>query len=205
MNTKKIKPALYRLEGLPWAWVKLRELSEVVGRSPTEVCEDFWALSKDIDVLAISDGQKMENVLQSREIAYSGGDYFRGEIMFVPAGWALDVIKAVEDGAVQVVLVQHEHLGQGEPCPEGTLNCTFNGHAFTAAVGLKADGNPVWSYDECDHSEGTVMVDYLNPCESAGCDLHSGEHRNCGQQRREICVRCGAVLSDTADTRWDEE
>lgn len=201
----KVKPALYRVEGLPWAWVRLEELAEVIGRCP----EDFWGLSKDIDVLAVSDGQKMENIFQSREIAYSGGKYFCGDVVFVPAGWALDVIKAVEAGAVKVVLVEHEHLGQGEePCPEGTLNCTFNGHGFTAAVGLKVDGSSVWSYDECDHSDGTVTVGYLNSCESAGCSLRSGEHRNCGQQYREVCARCGAVLSDTADTRdtrWDEE
>lgn len=213
-----IKPGLYRIEGLPWAWVRMGDLAQLLDITPASVWKNYFLLSKDVDILAVVydcwGAGTMWNIGIEGEVSGSwNGDYWQyalggkeafdhalseGDI-YVPAGFAMAVLEAHEKGAVVIVTEEHSHLGNGEPCPEGTLNCTFNGHGFTAAVGLDIDGNPIWTYAECAHSEGTETVGYLNPCSSAGCDHQSGEHRNCGQQYREVCVRCGATISDTAD------
>lgn len=164
MNIRKIKPALYRLEdlGLSWAWIYLKELAEIINIPPSTVWENFFALSKDIDLLAISDGMTIWNIGRRGEItltwdgqewqyAFGARKKFLYALLigniFVPAGWALTVIQACELGAVRIIEQQHEHTdlsAEGfEECPQGTLNCTFNGANFTAAIGSDANNCPV--------------------------------------------------------------
>lgn len=150
----KVKPALYKFPGLAWAWVNLGELAETVSMEPGEVFTMYFALSKDIDLMGVADeGGNFENVDILGRIAYSG-EYFLGSMaefvlateegrIFIPAGWAMDVIAAAEAGVVRVVEQFHEHLDNLDECPPGTLNCVFTGTGFVAAVGLDADGNPV--------------------------------------------------------------
>jgi hypothetical protein len=159
MEVVKIKPALYRIEGQPWAWVYLRELAyEVLSMNPRDIWEHFFLLSKDIDVLGISNGSAFWNIGESGEIAhsYDGEEwqYVFGNkesfdinldfgFFFVPAGWALDVIKAIESGVTRVEIVYHEHLDDLDECPEGTLRCVFVGPLHAATVGLDNEDNPI--------------------------------------------------------------
>lgn len=204
MSVKMIKPALYRVEGLPWAWVRLQDLGSMLcpeSRSPdVEVLKRFFNLSKDAPqhgVLAVAWEGEENPQIHNEKLSFLRVIVL--EKCLVPAGWAMDVISDWEQGVAYVKLEDFEHTEAWMPEPEGTLASQFNGSCFTAAVGLNTRGEPFWTYDDCEHSYGTVTESYLNPCSSAGCDLHSGQHRNCGQQYRERCARCGQILSDTAD------
>ena len=137
---ENVKPAIYR-GPLGWGWVSLKELAEIIGQTPEETWSNFFGLTKDIqyDVLAWS--LDLENMVQD---GTEPEDFSKA---FVPAGWAMDVLRAVELGAVRIKTVFHEHLSHLDGCPEGTLLCSFNGSGFTAAVGVKEDGSPV---DACE-------------------------------------------------------
>jgi hypothetical protein len=174
MSAKLIKPALYKIEGLPWAWVKIEDLAFVLEIEVSQVV-NFFNLTKDLDkaILTISNGEKMFEITEGDPLWRVGGFY-------VPAGWADAVLKAAEMGVVSVIVVSHVHLGNGEPCPEGTLNCTFDGGGFLAAVGLLPDGTPCWKYADCTHP--------LNR------RVQVGEYG----EVYEICSRCGAVIPPEA-------
>jgi len=159
MAVVKIKPALYIIEGQPWAWVHLSEVAEILGIKAKDVWERFFLLSKDVDVLGICDGAEFWNIGEEGEIAQSfDGERWRyafgskenfkrklqGGDFYVPAGWVLDVIRAWEAGTDKVVFGYHEHRDELDECPKGTLKCSFQGGPFwVAAVGIDADGNPV--------------------------------------------------------------
>ena len=158
MNTvivSRIRPTLYRYSNLPWAWVRLDELAQLdvfEGWTPKQIWRRFFALSKDLDILAVasSDGD-FANVGYEGELAYSlrddefeyflgtqavFNDYLERGDLFVPAGWANDVIEARKWRFVGTREVPHEHLDDRDECPPHTLNCVFNGHGFTAVIGV---------------------------------------------------------------------
>ena len=58
----------------------------------------------------------------------------------------------------------------------------------------------------CNHAN-TEEVPYLNPCKFAGCQLNGPVtyHLNCGQQHKEVCSDCGAVLTDSANEPIERE
>ncbi len=120
-----------------WGWVKLAELSKIIGQSPESVWRRFYGLSKDIvyGILAWTSDLK--------EVHQDGQDPDDFHSVYVPAGWAKDVLFAHRLGAVRVELVCHEHKDYLDPCPDGSLSCHFNGTNFVSAVGIKADGRPV--------------------------------------------------------------
>jgi hypothetical protein len=110
----KIRPALYKIEGQPWAWVLLSELAETLGIDAREVWERFFSLSKDVDILAICDGAEFWNVGEEGEIersfdgqswryAFGSEENFKRKLQegafYVPAGWAKEVARAWESGA----------------------------------------------------------------------------------------------------------
>lgn len=114
-------------------WVCLWELAEIIGQSPQETWANFFWLSKD--------AAEMETLTWSPDLnlaskaGEAGPDF--DDSVFVPAGWANDVLAAHAAGYVRVMPVSHEHLGDTHDCPEGTLACRFNGSDFTAAVGVR--------------------------------------------------------------------
>ena len=52
-----------------------------------------------------------------------------------------------------------------------------------------------WTKRGCPHT-ATELRGWLRSCHDAGCDLHNGEHYNCGSQRTTYCVVCGEVIED---------
>ncbi|XOB46283.1 MAG: hypothetical protein ACKKMV_02415 [Candidatus Nealsonbacteria bacterium] len=138
-NLKKLKPAIYQ-GPCGWGWIRLKELAEIIGKNPKDIWYDFFELTKDIEYNLLSWSLDLEEMIQDEEREPTRNEFKR---LFVPAGWAMDVLGAVERGATFVVLEHHPHLKESDECPLGTLNCSFVGRDFLAAVGIKADGNPI--------------------------------------------------------------
>lgn len=165
MSIIKIKPAIYVLSGCSWGWVNLKELAEVCEMTPKRVLKNFFGLSKDIDILAMIVYGNFVNVTIDGEILQDRKSlpflvsalisdewrpdnikfHFRkvnkyAQNIFVPAGWAQDVLGAVERGFNGVMPVEHDHLRNNEDdCPKNALSCVFNGSQFVAAVGIYND------------------------------------------------------------------
>lgn len=168
MANKKIKPAVYRGPAR-WGWVSLKELAEVIGQSPMETWDNFFGLTKDIQYNVLAWSSNLDDMVQD-------GTY-PGEFnsIFVPAGWAMDVLRAFKLGAVRIETKFHEHLSRLDGCPQGTLLCSFNGSGFTAAVGVKEDGSPV---DACERPAPRTESACCHGCLNAGKILPG--HSICG-------------------------
>lgn len=161
---KKSHPALH--DGpMGWKWVLLGELAEIMNRRPWEVWERFFPLSKDVDLIAVVVNCKFHNVSPGGEISgtidtdnrwqYAGGGEWefrqvilkRGQL-FVPAGWALQVLEAHKKGVFRVerwacTVDPYSNTPDAESCNPGTLACNlWMGHQVDA-VGLDANGSPV--------------------------------------------------------------
>lgn len=147
---KKVKPAIFS-GPLGWGWVRLKELAEIIGQSPVEVWEKFFSLSKDLDILAVSpDLKEVWNVSESGYIAYSGDRYafgspeaFRKALkagsFYVPAGWAMEVIRARELGAESLRVKFADQLTEEEAA--ATLLVRREVDRLVAVLGVKGDGN----------------------------------------------------------------
>jgi len=132
--SKKVKPAIFS-GPLGWGWVELEELAEIIGQSPEQTWRNYFWLSKDApEMEVLSWSPDLERFIQK-----AGEEPDFSHQVFVPAGWAFDVLAAKFAGFVRVEAINHEHQTEfdGE-CPENTLSCSFNGSCFTAVVGIKA-------------------------------------------------------------------
>lgn len=98
-SVKRIQPALYRMSALPWAWVKLQELAEILGISEREVWIRHGHLSILKGAMNIAweddqeDGDGDENYSYMYEEDLADLDDNLLKTAFVPAGWALAVLK----------------------------------------------------------------------------------------------------------------
>jgi len=99
---KKIRPALYRVKGSPWAWVMLGELAEIIGIEASKIVFNYTDLTRKVDIIRPRSGivdQFPGSELYSTLSVLEKGDQEsqnRASELFVPAGWALGVLKAVE-------------------------------------------------------------------------------------------------------------
>jgi len=93
MNAKKIRPALYKFDTLPWAWVRLSELAECVGMTPSGCwAQHFSYLDGELQVLlegsetpiVFVDWHQWERA--SGKLAPSCMEPEMSEKAFVPAG-----------------------------------------------------------------------------------------------------------------------
>lgn len=155
----KVKPAIYNgYHG--WGWVKLTELCEIIGTTPTLLFTHFTPLSKDADrkVLAIEMMGMFYNSefealialeLEAQETAKKiGGDdadqhevIFKNliESIFLPAGWALDVLKAREEGYISFTL-SCEYITGDQQIPENWKVISHNtgfDNQYWVAIGAK--------------------------------------------------------------------
>ena len=152
---KKVKPAMYvGFHG--WGWVKLTELCELVGVTPTQLFANFNPLSKDADceVLAIeilgefrnlefrnlekleSDAQEVATQL-NREPSENVAEVV--DSVFVPAGWTLDVLKAHEEGFTHFSL-SCEFIDEDDEVPDNWWNIHHNTgfhNQYHVAIGYK--------------------------------------------------------------------
>jgi hypothetical protein len=152
---KKVKPALYSIVGKPWKWVHMSDLVAIFDMEAVDIWDRFFSLSKDLNVLAVVRGGRFANVTKAGE--FVDGDVPTEHIgafersffhslhgcTYVPAGWALDVIKAWETGARKVEVVYHEHQDDLDECPKGTLSCVYADPLHAAVVGLDDEGKPI--------------------------------------------------------------
>ncbi|UZE93127.1 MAG: hypothetical protein IB617_03150 [Candidatus Nealsonbacteria bacterium] len=139
IETKKLKPAIF--EGpCGWGWVNLQELAEIIGKNPEDIWYSFFGLTKDIEYGILSWSLDLEEMIQDEEREPTRQEFKK---LYVPAGWAMDVLRAVELGTEHIELIHHPHLKESDECPLGTLNCSFCGCDFVAAVGIKEDGSPI--------------------------------------------------------------
>lgn len=138
----KIKPALYR-GPLGWTWVDLQELTQMTGWEPQGLWNRFWKISKDVDQDMLTWSAEDDQLVQEPDRVPSPQELLNR--IFVPAGWAEDVLRAVKLGAHNVILRFHEHNSILDGCPEGTLRCTFSSaeRGFLAAVGIKMNEMPI--------------------------------------------------------------
>jgi hypothetical protein len=95
METKKIRPALYKFDELPWSWVKLSELAECVGMGPLECWNDFFRnLGNDELFVLVDDRIRVyvdpyfteESKYQEGKVSTSDMSYTEAWRAFVPAG-----------------------------------------------------------------------------------------------------------------------
>ena len=128
-----------------WGWVRLRDLAKKLRLSPEETWKNYFNLTKDLAYKTLAWRRCLSGeLLQSDEIPPEDEEF---SSMFVPAGWAQDVIRAHRLGAVRVIVIPHEHRGDEvgpHGCPPGTLACHFaGGPDFLAAVGVNSEGTPI--------------------------------------------------------------
>ena len=146
---KKTKPAIWA-GPLCWGWVNLGELAEVVGVTPRETFQKFVGLSKEaggLNCVLPDSPDESQFVWDSMEV-WEVTDQFRSvteEIrrgdVWVPAGWALDVISAHNAGIARVVL--GKATLDAHPSP-GHMAWTLGpGAERYEAIGLRADGSPL--------------------------------------------------------------
>jgi hypothetical protein len=164
----KTKPAIFYLPDCSWGWVSLAELAEIAKMNPKRVLKNFFGLSKNVEsmLIMVDDGQNAQplqiaangEVLNNEDVRLDiksdvfynsqwipGGFKFHfylvndeAEKIFVPAGWAQDVLEARGQGFTGVQLVHHTHQNdQEKDCPDGALTCAFMDSGFYSAVGVK--------------------------------------------------------------------
>lgn len=148
MPPTKMKPAIYN-GSFGWGWVSLSELAEMLDLDPVEVWSNFSVAAKpDGDgkptLYWTTDGEKAQ--VAGMEEASKGS-----KKLFVPAGWALYVLKLWEKGALSVREEPHRHVSEGTFCPlaaDYRLHpCRLDtdrgeGH-FIAPIAIGKEGYPV--------------------------------------------------------------
>ncbi len=133
-TTRKIRPAIYS-GPLGWGWCRLGEVAEMVGQLPAEVWRNFFFLGKDVKNGILAWSKDLETLIQDG----TGPEPQEFRSVFVPAGWALDVIDIRKRGFWRVVPIEHRHYAGDDGCPVGTLRCYADGTGYyTAVVGLLA-------------------------------------------------------------------
>lgn len=151
---KKVKPALF-IGFHGWGWVKLTELCELVGLTPTQLFKAFLPLSKDVncEVLAVEIlGEFFNLAFANLEMLESDTQEVASQLnlerdeatdviesAFVPAGWALDVLKAHEEGYKYFVL-SDEYIDEGDGIPGNWWNIhhkTGFHNEYSVAIGCK--------------------------------------------------------------------
>ena len=174
----EIRKSAVRLAGLNWWWVAAKDLGGFVypnnWRDYLSLSKDMpdnlaVAIKKydecyapagyefviaEIDILAkqvftYNHAWKSMKPLEDGKLIAGGG--IGGEIreeVFVPLGFAEDVVRAFQLGAVRLEAIFHEHLSVEDECPEGTLMCVFTGGGFTAVIGIDKKGNPITIHEE---------------------------------------------------------
>lgn len=152
----KVAPAIY--EGsLGWGWVQLDELCEILKITATELFRRYGALSSSAHhhLLGIEHEGKYSNVAIPRLIEMEDilveqckGKQEKPECviaawrksLFVPAGWAADVLEAYRQGYIRVELkcVSMAQIDSQDP---SNLKVTYTGNApgFWVAVGYKTE------------------------------------------------------------------
>lgn len=155
---KKLKPAIFS-GPLGWGWVSLGDLAEIIGQSPKKTWDSFFGLTKDIQYEILAWSPDLEELVQD------GTDPKDFSSVYVPAGWAQDVLRAHELGAVRVEVVYHEHKSHLDGCPDGALTCYYTGYEFASAVGIRADGTPV---DYCERPAPKTEDACCHGCLEAG-------------------------------------
>ncbi len=147
----KKKPAMFT-GFYGWGWTQLTELCEMVGVTPTQLFKNFAPLSKDADqsVLSIEMMGKFYNLsftnlenLEKDTLDVAKKHEVNTEdiisSVFVPAGWAMDVLKAHEEGYTAFSL-SCEYIDEGDQIPENwwviSHNTGFN-NQYYVAVGQK--------------------------------------------------------------------
>lgn len=146
MTGKKICPAMY--DGSHgWSWVQLAELCEMTGLTGCELFSRYGALSKDAPdgILAVEMmGGEFKNVppaiLSGIERALPTASMIQKwrESTFVPAGWAMDVLKARSDGYTRVTLEEmYLEEEQGSPDFLKVTHHTGFHNQYYVAVGYK--------------------------------------------------------------------
>ena len=153
---------------LGWGWVRLSELAEIIGQSAKGAWFNFFGLTKDIQDNVLAWSPDLEELIQD------GTEPEDFTSAYVPAGWAQDVLRAHELGAVRVRLEVHEHRSPLDGCPDGSLTCYPCGLDSVSAVGVRADGTPV---DACEHPAPERRSGGCLECARAGQVLP--EHRLC--------------------------
>ncbi|MFA5155409.1 MAG: hypothetical protein WC453_03155 [Patescibacteria group bacterium] len=122
----KIAPAIYQLKDRSWGWHKVKELTKVINNllklqrckiylEPLELVKSFQALSN------ISNRPFGMYYATSGEFKWLDGSQSSHDFnndCYVPAGWGMDVIKAVKAGAIKASCVfkhdKNEYWGEKE-------------------------------------------------------------------------------------------
>lgn len=170
MGARIIKPALYRMEGFQsfietWHWVRLGDLAGVVGLRVHDILDRFEALVRPIRELDTI-GRRMYSLPNLHWVirgavqwtACCGGVHHPWqeapgafEDLFVPAGWAQDVIEVCRRGVYRVRRQTCDFHGAH---PEGALLVFKNPDSHgveddrIAVVGLDASWRVVKKSDE---------------------------------------------------------
>ena len=133
MTARKTRPAIYA-GPLGWGWCSLAEVAKIIGQLPAEAWRQFFFLSKDAKHGILAWSKDLEAVVQDR----TGPEPHELRSVFVPAGWAMEVIDAREKGFYRVVPIEHRHYEGDDGCPVGTLRCYADGTGYyTAVVGVR--------------------------------------------------------------------
>lgn len=194
MPLQMVKPALWKAPHgeVPWTWVRLPELAAIIGATSEEVFERYEALSKHGVVVKVTDGHRVHDYIwYLPELDQEG--------WYISAGWANDILDAYAQGIFSVTRIEVSKHNVTDPFgwhlpPEGTIGWyPPNGIAAYALVGLKKDGQPIWTYATCEHTAGKRIFQVHRTCEEAGC---TGESHMCGTFVLTVCSRCGAIVNE---------
>lgn len=101
----KVQPAIYKFDFIDWGWVLLSELAEILDTSRISLLASYGALSKDYPrgILAATFGNTMIYI----HLPVEEGRYIDMKGIYVPAGWANDVLRAFRAGYSSVELQRH--------------------------------------------------------------------------------------------------
>jgi hypothetical protein len=150
----KVVPAVYNSPDLPWGWVNLGELAEIVGLDPLELWDRYFGLTKSLreQRLAVSvDGSVAYHVSVTGDTDLFGPKPWDSTLafyrildhLFVPAGWASAVQKAIAAGIYQVE-IQTTQLSTVQLKREpSVLDWYDDGEQVFVTVGLDEQGEPV--------------------------------------------------------------
>jgi hypothetical protein len=107
IEVRKTCPAVYRFAKAPWAWMLLRELAEVLELQPEEVWERYFLLGRSALKAGVLPVVVEGDLMDLCKDGSSFKSWIRNGTLYVPAGWARDVIRAAENGIVSVSNVRH--------------------------------------------------------------------------------------------------
>ena len=154
-KSKPVSPAVYNLacDGKRQGWIWLADLAEVLEIPGGKVWHRYFPLSKEGGQMTISDGNSTATVFESGVLADQKavflstfarfGQALNNGQIYVPAGWAKEVLEAHAKGVHHVVEVLHFH--HTKECPKGTITCRpkWKTPFSIAAVGFDANENPI--------------------------------------------------------------